>query len=723
MLGCRGIALRWRVTLSSLAVLSTTQWVLLGVAYTVLRRTLWTDAMEHARARAAQICVVLEHEDREAVSERAAHPSIEGSATTSRMRDHPDELLHSPGALAAFAFDGALIRIDDGRGARVGMVSLRPERSAPLGNATDGSDPPVDVQDVVIAHRQVWVRRSQYPQPFEVTVGWPLDSAHRTLARVALMLAGLGGFTLLVAVGSTLALVSRALSPIERLSRQADAYSVGDLTRRLPEEERDDEVGRMVVAFNRLLERLEAAFQRKRRFTADVAHELRTPLTILRGEVELALREHPDSPDRMRATLHSIQEEIEHLETLVVNLLTLARSETAQAVIETEPVSLLDLCSEVIGRLGHVARLQEVALEISPDSTDETVAGDPTMLRQALFNVVQNGVRHSPPGGLVRIGVGSRNGDAVIEVRDTGPGIPKDALPHVFDRFFRVDTARTRLPGTGQGLGLGLAIARAVVQAHGGAVQAENRPTGGALFSITLPMSRGEPMPTLTPSKIGRRLGFTMVELLVVVAVLAVLAALLMPALGRARENARRTGCTSNLRQIGMALRIYVDDHDGHYPIASEETGFAANHEENEGPHDWEDVIERPLGGHPVFRCPADPSPPEFFETSYALNGTFATGLQESAVTYPAATILAADRRNTLANRDQPALFEWWHWQGGLWPPRPRPDPTPAAARDLALDRHAGRLNLLLTDGHVRSLLFRTTWGACRANMYWPQRP
>jgi heavy metal sensor kinase len=722
MLRFRTIALRWRVTLSSLVVLTGTQLVLLGVAYTVLRQTLWSDARERAAARAELIGAVLQHEDREAASVRVVHPSPGPRPALSPARDHPDELLHSRGALAAFGFDGALIRIRDGRGTRVGAQALRSEPAELLNNAARRGDPPVDVRDVVIARRRVRVRRSQFFQPFEITVGWPLDSAQRTLARVAVVLAGLGGGTLLLAVGATLALVRRALSPIERLSREADAYSIGDLACRLPEPEREDEVGRLVLAFNRLLERLEAAFQRERRFTADAAHELRTPLTILRGEVDLALREDSGTPGRVRATLYSLQEEIEHLEALVANLLALARSENAHAVLETEPVSLLDLSSEVIGRLGHVARLQRVDLEISPDSTDATVAGDPTMLRQALFNVVQNGVRHTPPGGLVRVRIGGRKEDAVIEVRDSGPGIPEDALPHVFDRFFRVDTARTRLPGTGQGLGLGLAIVRAVVQAHGGTVYAENPPSGGAQFTITLPMAGALPVFAPVRPEVGGRSGFTLVELLIVMAVMAVVAGLLMPVFGRARETARQTTCASHLRQIGMALRLYVDDHDGRYPVTPTEVGTTLDDEENEGVHDWEDEIERLFRPPQLFRCPSDPSPSEFFPTSYTLNGAFATGLPESEISFPAATIVVADRRNTLANRDQPAVFEWRRWQPGVWPPQPLPDPTPAAAQELALDRHAGRLNLLFADGHVRALPFRQTWGACHANLYWPDR-
>jgi heavy metal sensor kinase len=466
------------VALWSLAILGGTQLAFMAMAYAVLRHVLWRDAQERAEARAVQIRALLEHEDQE------EGPDASGIGGA-------DELLVSPGALAALSFDGALIRIRDGQGRRVGMPALRLPTPGSRLQARQKQDlagpapPDADVHDVVIAREQVRLRRSRLPQPLNVTIGWPLAHAQHTLARVALLMAGLGGLTLLLGGLTTLALVGRALAPIERISHLADAYSVGDLSRRLPGEEAGDEVGRMVVAFNRLLERLDAAFQRERRFTADAAHELRTPLTILRGEVELALRAYADGP--IRDTLHSAVAEIERLEALVANLLALARSESAEPALEAEPVSLLELSSDVIGRLGHLAGAHGVRLEISPDSTDPTAMGDPTTLRQAIFNVAQNGIRHAPAGSTVQVRVLGLDGRVLVEVQDAGPGIPEAALPHLFDRFFRADPARTRLPGRGQGIGLGLAITQAVVQAHGGAVRAENLPAGGARFTIALP--------------------------------------------------------------------------------------------------------------------------------------------------------------------------------------------------------------------------------------------
>jgi prepilin-type N-terminal cleavage/methylation domain-containing protein/prepilin-type processing-associated H-X9-DG protein len=224
------------------------------------------------------------------------------------------------------------------------------------------------------------------------------------------------------------------------------------------------------------------------------------------------------------------------------------------------------------------------------------------------------------------------------------------------------------------------------------------------------------------------RSGFTLVELLVVMGILGVLAAILLATLAQVRESGRRAGCTSNLRQIGIALRMYVDDYDGGFPVPPlegtfDEEGDDDEDESYEEDTDWEDVLQPYLSNEPIFRCPSDPSHPEFFDMSYTLNAAFALGLYESAVHYPSRTIIVADRRNSVANQDQPELFLWWLWQGNLWPPRAEPEPSEAAARDLAIGRHIGRLNLLFVDGHVRSEHFRTTWGEGRANQYWPQRP
>jgi heavy metal sensor kinase len=465
-----------------MAVLGGTQLAFLGLASGMLHARLRRDAWERAASRSYQICALLYQEDEDEFRERANRTAAPIKSPTGAL-DGPDELLLSSGALAAFAFDGALIRVRDGRGNRISVPALhvRPAAAGLGGAPSEGED----ARDLVIVRRQVRLRMSRFPQPLTVIVGWPLGPARHTLARVQRMLIGLSGLMLLITGPATLVMARRALSPLTDISQQADAYSVGELSRRLPGEKLGDEVGRLAVAFNRLLARLEDAFQREKRFTADAAHELRTPLTILRGEVELALREHPDST--ARPTLQSLKEEIEHLEGLVANLLTLARSESVDGGIEAEPLSLLELSSEVIGRLSLLARQHEVGLEIAPESTDETVLGDPTTLRQAIFNLVHNAVRHSPPGSAVRIRVARLGNGAVLEVRDAGPGIPESALPHLFDRFFRTDASRTRYGGRGQGLGLGLAITRAVVQAHGGDVRAANLPGSGAQFTIRLP--------------------------------------------------------------------------------------------------------------------------------------------------------------------------------------------------------------------------------------------
>jgi heavy metal sensor kinase len=492
------VTLRLRVVLWSLAILGAAQVALIGLTSFALGRVLRTDAQKNAEVRAAQICALLERED----SEEVLEATLRASSTLRRVEhdvpDGADELLLSPGALTAFSFGGAVIRIRDAAGARVGARALlsgtalappgagRPVSAGSVPELEEANDR--DLQQLVIARRPVHLRRSRFPQPLTVSVGWSLGPGQRTLEGIRRTLAALGGFTLLLAGIVTLVLVGRALSPIERLSRQANAYSVGDLSRRLPGEGGRDEVGRLVGAFNRLLSRLEDAFARERRFAADAAHELRTPLTILRGEVDLALREHPEARAPVRDMLLSLKEEIERLEILVANLLALARSESVEASLDATPVSLLELSSETLGRLSAPARAQRVSLRIDPGSTDETVLGDPTTLRQAILNVVQNGVRHSPPGSTLRVRIGRRDSRAEVEVSDAGPGIPESALPHLFDRFFRVDPARTRLPGRGQGHGLGLAITRAVVEAHGGEVRAENLPTGGARFTILLPV-------------------------------------------------------------------------------------------------------------------------------------------------------------------------------------------------------------------------------------------
>lgn len=278
------------------------------------------------------------------------------------------------------------------------------------------------------------------------------------------------------------AIIARvALRPVDEMARTARRITAEDLSRRVERRGTGDELDRLAETLNGMLERLDEAFGQTRRFAADAAHELRTPLTVLRGGIEVALRmERP--PDEYRRVLASSLEEVERLIRLAEDLLLLSRSlagpEGSRAPVDLEPLVL-----EVFDVGARIGR--DAGVSVRVDATAPvTVAGDPTALRRALLNLVENAVKYTPAGGKVEIGLRQGDGVAEITVADTGLGIEPADLERIFEPFVRLDTARARDTG---GAGLGLAIARSIVVAHGGTIAVESRPGSGSRFVIRLP--------------------------------------------------------------------------------------------------------------------------------------------------------------------------------------------------------------------------------------------
>lgn len=310
------------------------------------------------------------------------------------------------------------------------------------------------------------------------------------LVPLALALAGTGGWLL----------ARRALRPVDQMTTTARRIEAEHLGKRLDGAEVDDELGRLARTLNEMLARLEAAFAQVRRFSADASHELRTPLTVIKGEIEVALRSPRDSAEYQRV-LASALEVVESMTRLVDDLLLLSRVDAGALRWEAEPVELDRLVEEAAKEgeiLGRGKQVQMKILGLEP----LIVRGDGQRLKQLLRNLVDNGVKYTPPGGQVTLAL--RQGPAVsppladrsptphegawaeIIVRDTGIGIPPEALPRIFDRFYRVDPARSREIG---GAGLGLCIAQTIAEAHGGRIDVESTPGAGSTFTIVLPLA------------------------------------------------------------------------------------------------------------------------------------------------------------------------------------------------------------------------------------------
>lgn len=275
---------------------------------------------------------------------------------------------------------------------------------------------------------------------------------------------------------------ARALRPVDAMAKRAAEITADQLHERLKIDNPEDELGQMGTAFNTTLARLENSFEQLRRFTADASHELRTPLTALRSVGEVSLRK-PGDQKYYRDIIGSMLEETNRLTKLVDSLLTMSRADAGRVQLHLSETRLLDLAKESATLLEVLAEEKEQTLRVEGDEAI-TVVADRMILRQALVNLIDNAVKYSPVKGEIRVRVTDNGRDAYIEVQDNGPGIPSEHRDRVFERFYRVDKARTRAEG---GSGLGLSIAQWAVAVHKGSIEVQCEPGPGSIFRIRLP--------------------------------------------------------------------------------------------------------------------------------------------------------------------------------------------------------------------------------------------
>jgi heavy metal sensor kinase len=310
----------------------------------------------------------------------------------------------------------------------------------------------------------------------------PETDLRRAIAELAAALGiGLPLAAVLSATGGYL-IANRSLSPVGLMAARAQQITAESLGGRLPVPNPHDELGQLAIVFNATLARLENSFAELRRFTADASHELRTPLTALRAVGEGALRSEARDTKSLREALASMLEEARRLSDLVDALLLLARADTGGVSPSLHPVDLAGLLSEVRETLLVLAEEREQKIEIVAEQL--TVRADRELLRLALLNLVHNAICYSAPGSMIRLHDRRRDARAVVEVIDQGPGIAPEHQQKVFERFYRIDKARSRASG---GAGLGLAIARWAVERQGGQIELESEPGRGSLFRIVIP--------------------------------------------------------------------------------------------------------------------------------------------------------------------------------------------------------------------------------------------
>ena len=319
-----------------------------------------------------------------------------------------------------------------------------------------------------------------------VQVGMSLESMINTRQRFLLIMAAVLPMGLLLAGGGGWLLARRALKPVDRITAAAKRISGEHLKERLQETGMDDELDRLAKTLNDMLARLEGAFVQVRQFSADASHELQTPLTILKGELEVALRSSR-SPEEYRQVITSGLEEIDRIIRLVEGLLLLSRADAGVLRMDHQPVPLEDLLREVYDHIKVLAEKHSIDFSLGPVSP-VAVQGDYEHLRRLIMNLVDNAIKYTPSGGRVDLSCMADDEWARITVSDTGVGLSPEDQERVFQRFYRVEPARSK---EGEGTGLGLCIARSIAEAHGGRIEVVSLLGQGATFTVLLPLPPG----------------------------------------------------------------------------------------------------------------------------------------------------------------------------------------------------------------------------------------
>ena len=357
-----------------------------------------------------------------------------------------------------------------------------PHRESPEARAVRTA--PLDFSDVTVAGEPVRL----YVIPVlrngrrvaSIGVGEPTEGVTRAQSGVARTFLFAGTATLLAAIVLGFAFATRLSRPLRRMAATAAEVRAGDLSKRIDARDRHDEVRVLADSFDRMLDRLEDAFERQRGFVADASHELRTPLTVIRGQLEVLARQREVSPADVRHVDEVVRTEVVRMERLVEDLLLLARADEGE-LLRPATLDLRPFVTELFDSLTLTA---ERRFELG-DVPEGTLRADEDRLAQLVRNLARNAVEHTGPDGLVRLCVSAQpRGWVEIAIEDDGPGIPPAQRDRVFDRFHRLDSSRTRAKG---GAGLGLAIARAIVEAHGGSIAAGASAEGGARVAFRLP--------------------------------------------------------------------------------------------------------------------------------------------------------------------------------------------------------------------------------------------
>jgi heavy metal sensor kinase len=410
----------------------------------------------------------------------------------------PDSLDYGvAAAISEHRFRDVVFAAFDPQGSLISMSNWFPEDRrhsdwkrdaliAPLQGVLNSQEPFQSVHFAGHTYR-VYVRHfSLEQQAATLVVVQSLFHQHEFLETLAGTFAIVIPITLLIAGCGGYLLARSSLSPVVAMSEQARWIGAENLDARLSVRNPDDELGHLGQSFNGLLDRLSASFDRQKRFVADASHELRTPLAILCGETEVALAKEDRSQAEYRETLQILADESKRLKRIVEDLFTLARADAGQYPLSCTDFYLDELAAECVKNVRTLAAAKRIAIACEP-SGEAPVHADEALVRRMLLNLLDNAIKYTPAGGSVSLRVEHRDNAYDLSVTDTGPGIPADLHSRIFERFFRVDKARSRKEEDGGGAGLGLSISAWIASAHNGKLDLTHSSSEGSTFTATLP--------------------------------------------------------------------------------------------------------------------------------------------------------------------------------------------------------------------------------------------
>ena len=319
--------------------------------------------------------------------------------------------------------------------------------------------------------------------PYYVLVGQSTLYVTNVLAQIRELLVFFGiGMLMIAGIGGWY-LARRALKPVSEITKTARALSAYHLDKRLPEKGKEDELGLLVHTFNEMIDRIQSGILRIQQFSSDASHELRTPLTILRGEIEIALRKKR-SGDEYKSVLVSLLEEVQRMEKIVDDLLFFTSADSGHIPLENIRGNLVEMIEENIRKMQSLAKEKTIDITFHPGQSSIIYEIDPGKFSQLIVNILDNAIKYTDYGGKINLDIRQLDGQIRIEVEDNGAGIPKQEISKVFDRFYRVDKARS---GASKSNGLGLSICKWIVEAYHGTIQIRSEEGKGTTVIITLP--------------------------------------------------------------------------------------------------------------------------------------------------------------------------------------------------------------------------------------------